>query len=246
MLFKDLRVGQYFQFKCHLNSDLSNSNVCLAYKKINEGQAQAYNNPSMERNNGLLDISPFAGWAVIPLTYKLKDLEVGDVFTFIQSPLNNPLYYQVMKNNKIRAVGSVNTGYYDNIEERLLQDSTISAKLEVNLVAKTMNIMEALQALKDGKKITGFEFGKGEYIYADENGIIRDEDGTECTIGDIDNIFIKDMMEYIPKVEVEVSLNDEYTATVTSEGVKVGCQTFSLDKIEELVQAAKKVKSGAR
>jgi hypothetical protein len=39
-----------------------------------------------------------------------------------------------------------------------------------------------------------------------------------------------------------VALNEEHSAIVEPEGVKVGCQTFSFDKIEELYKAVQKFK----
>lgn len=42
-------------------------------------------------------------------------------------------------------------------------------------------------------------------------------------------------------VEARVRLNDEYEAVVTADGVTVGCQTFPLEKIQELNEAVKKV-----
>ena len=39
----------------------------------------------------------------------------------------------------------------------------------------------------------------------------------------------------------EVLLNNDYTAKVTKEGVKVGCQTFSHDAIIKLYEASQNI-----
>lgn len=56
------------------------------------------------------------------------------------------------------------------------------------------------------------------------------------------------MVEYLSKKDYrdEIKLNSEYNATVTQEGVKVGCQSFTFEAIEglyESVQKAKKAKT---
>jgi len=54
----------------------------------------------------------------------------------------------------------------------------------------------------------------------------------------ITDIFKDDTYKYI-KPTKEVQLNSEYKAIVNAEGVTVGCQKFSIDKLKELVKAAK-------
>jgi hypothetical protein len=41
---------------------------------------------------------------------------------------------------------------------------------------------------------------------------------------------------------VEVKLNNDYTATINETSVKVGCQEFSFEKVEELNNEIKKIK----
>jgi len=41
--------------------------------------------------------------------------------------------------------------------------------------------------------------------------------------------------------QVSVVLNTDYTAIVSNDGIKVGCQTFSLDIIQKLVDAQKRL-----
>ena len=53
---------------------------------------------------------------------------------------------------------------------------------------------------------------------------------------------ITEMIEYVDD-NPTLKLSDQYTAKITSEGVKVGCETFSHDKIEELYKLSKKARS---
>lgn len=46
------------------------------------------------------------------------------------------------------------------------------------------------------------------------------------------------------KKQIEIKLNDEYTAVVSKNFVQVGCQTFSWEKIEEVYKAIQKIKKG--
>lgn len=49
-------------------------------------------------------------------------------------------------------------------------------------------------------------------------------------------ISTEDLFTCIPS-QVEVRLNDQYTAILSDDGIKVGCQTFPLSVIDELVKA---------
>lgn len=52
--------------------------------------------------------------------------------------------------------------------------------------------------------------------------------------------FIKYITDYLARPQqIEVSLNAEYKAIVTKNGIKVGCQTFAPDIIEKLAAAYK-------
>jgi hypothetical protein len=48
---------------------------------------------------------------------------------------------------------------------------------------------------------------------------------------------------FAPKI-IEVILTDDYTARVTKDGIQVGCQTISLDKLDALVAARAEVLKG--
>ena len=50
-----------------------------------------------------------------------------------------------------------------------------------------------------------------------------------------------DIFNIQPEKMVNVILNNEYTAEVSENGIKVGCQTFSLEIVEKLVAAKKEV-----
>jgi hypothetical protein len=110
---------------------------------------------------------------------------------------------------------------------------------------RKMNVIEAFQALKAGKKIRGTDWKKEQYVYLDGSRIVN-EYGCQAQLYDIRNFKIRDWEEYIEILKIEVELNDEYTAVVDIEGVVVGCQTFSLEKFDELAKAVKKVRDNAR
>jgi hypothetical protein len=54
-----------------------------------------------------------------------------------------------------------------------------------------------------------------------------------------------DILEFLfgPKPQ-EVVLNEEYTAMVTPTEITVGCQTFPISKLEEVLRVAKRLKNG--
>ena len=52
---------------------------------------------------------------------------------------------------------------------------------------------------------------------------------------------IEELFEAMSPDPVTVQLNDKYKAEITRDGVTVGCQTFPLSKIDELVAAKNKV-----
>lgn len=48
-----------------------------------------------------------------------------------------------------------------------------------------------------------------------------------------------------PPLSVSVQLNEAYRAEVSAEGIKVGCQTFSLDVVGHLVSAIKTIRENS-
>lgn len=52
-------------------------------------------------------------------------------------------------------------------------------------------------------------------------------------------ITLEELFAFNFKADIEVKLNDQYTAVINENGVLVGCQTFSFDKVEELYKAVK-------
>lgn len=58
-------------------------------------------------------------------------------------------------------------------------------------------------------------------------------------IGDLNKLFFTD--EYSIK-SVEVKLNKDYTAKILKDRIEVGCQSFTFEKFQELVDAVNKVK----
>lgn len=61
--------------------------------------------------------------------------------------------------------------------------------------------------------------------------------------GSLENIFENHVvsLEYFfnIKAPTRVVLNEKYTAEITPEGIKVGCQTFSFETLKELYNAVK-------
>lgn len=54
-------------------------------------------------------------------------------------------------------------------------------------------------------------------------------------------ITLSDFLKLHAEVVVEVELNKEYTAQVSKDGIKVGCNSFPLSVIDKLVEALNKV-----
>ena len=57
-------------------------------------------------------------------------------------------------------------------------------------------------------------------------------------------VTLAQLVEMLTPEEIKVELNSEYTAIVTKEGVKVGCQSFPTSKIRELAKALDEVEKG--
>ena len=178
-----------------------------------------------------LSINLYLDREVKRMATKLKDLKVGDVFIF-----NNPTFdksdFEVLKNGQGIRVDKRNESAWSWPICRHENE-------EVTVKSKKMNVVQAFQALKDGKKVREVGWEKGEYIYLKGTKIYSQNDRlTVITeIADIE----EQWEEYISK-DIEVKLNDEYTAVVSKDKIVVGCQEFPLSKVEELVKAVKKVK----
>lgn len=54
-------------------------------------------------------------------------------------------------------------------------------------------------------------------------------------------IMKKDFSDVLPPDAVIIKLNNEYDATVSKDGIKVGCQTFPLSIVEDLATAVRTV-----
>jgi len=83
-------------------------------------------------------------------------------------------------------------------------------------------------------------FTSGEEIRLDGSGLdwwIRRNNSEEVTV----QKFIQLMKEARVEVIEKVKLNDDYTAEVSKDGVKVGCQKFPLSIIDDLSAAKAKI-----
>jgi hypothetical protein len=50
-----------------------------------------------------------------------------------------------------------------------------------------------------------------------------------------DIVLLETVFEVASKKSVVITLNEDYSATISSDGVKVGCQTFSFEKVREIM-----------
>lgn len=163
---------------------------------------------------------------------KFRDLKVGDKFRFqrhidANSSSDYFLYTKTTDTNaKFGEDLDLNCG-----------PGSIFCNWEVVLQENKMNIIEALQALKNGKKIRLNYWDDNSYIYLNGDEIL-DEVGDTYEIDiDFNEVWCESTVKFI-----EVELNDEYTAKVYKNKIEVGCQTIEADKVEELIKAFKKVK----
>lgn len=59
-------------------------------------------------------------------------------------------------------------------------------------------------------------------------------------------VYFKDILAWLTRLvmdkQVSVKLNDTYTAEVSTDGIKVGCQTFPIEIVKQLAAAVEKCK----
>ena len=112
-----------------------------------------------------------------------------------------------------------NTELFNAVYQRLLK---LGAKDFVQDIHRTDAKSGSILLLKDNGL---------SWTYINENTI--------TDLGDFNKLFSTEEYRLPPK-KVNVKLNDDYTAEITAEGVKVGCQQFSLVKLAELETFLKK------
>jgi len=213
---KDLRVGDVVTW--------GSKEYNYVYKGNGQGSCDKW-------MNGRLHTLPEDGLILVDRKkiMKLRDLKVGDRFYFLPIEAGEIVYTYLDEDTlqwyspSVKSIKTCLSKYY-------LSDS-------VQLVESgKMNIIEALQAMKNGKKVKKVGWSDGLYLQI-KNNMICNAKGT------FDNSFSSDMTvkweEYVEPL-VEVQLNSEYKAVLSKDKIKVGCQEFTYDKLDELVNASKK------
>lgn len=170
--------------------------------------------------------------------YKINELEEGvkyywadnDCFTkFIRESIkfrkNKTMY-----NDWNEIVGHVTSDVY--IDTHFVKVDDVQGKTG-------MNFIEALKAAKNGKTIRrkcwyghpGFILFNNKLVLSSNGSSGFDYNDTHIEATDWESI-----NEYI-----EVKLNSEYAAKIYKDKIVVGCQEFPISKLQELVEASKKV-----
>lgn len=78
------------------------------------------------------------------------------------------------------------------------------------------------------------------YIWFDDTGILKNVSGRQRKSG-YEGIGFQDIFKIEFPKNQSVKLNSEHTAVITSKEITVGCQTFPLSIIDDLVRARDKV-----
>jgi hypothetical protein len=234
MKCKDFPIGQRFNFVKHLQHCKRNT-----YQRVDDTEIDVYYG---DVYGGSMSISVFTDWEVVPMLF--KDLKEGDLLTF-NIHRYNPRNIYKKHGNDCFCVGSTNKGLSGDLLGPYCGDYSSYEVTpwvpQVNPNPK-LNLIEALQALKEGKKVTCDDKDfTAKYIYL-KNGQFYDELDESTYLDEVRSLEEGMWEVYIEPKVVEVKLNSEYTAVVSPDGVKVGCQMFELDKVQELANAIKKVK----
>lgn len=157
----------------------------------------------------------------------LKELKIGDRFRFAT---NDKIIYLIKEDNIT----------WGDSNQHSVKRSSYNHREIIFIEPIKMNAIEALQAIKAGKKVWQPTWGKGtdrpNYIHL-KNGKIWSNYGEREYSFYVYN-FDEVWEEYIDPL-VEVKLNKEYSAVLTKDGIEVGCQKFTYEKLDELVNASK-------
>ena len=157
---------------------------------------------------------------------KLRDLKVGDKFYFL--PIGtDEIAYTLIDGATLQ--WNRNNGEITSCSSKDFLDR------EVKLT--TMNIIEVLQALQNGKKVRKKDWRAGHFLYLHDKVIRNQENQIDGFY--TNNVFDEYWEEYVEPL-VEVQLNSEYKAVLSKDKIKVGCQEFTYEKLDELVNASKK------
>lgn len=114
------------------------------------------------------------------------------------------------------------------------------------LEQESMNLFEAIQALNQGKKVTHPDSKFENYFLSKSNKeviyFIHKSNNANCDAFRFNEsmVFEDGWIIYNPKKPVEVVIDKQYTAEISENGIKVGCTTFSFEKLKELNEGVKK------
>ncbi len=159
----------------------------------------------------------------------LKDVPEKVKFYFLPVERAETEYYR--ENGKLYWQSS----YKNSIDSTSEKDYLYRSVQLVN----SFDFVTAAQKLKEGKKIRNKNWISNNYYVIDDKGGIKDKLGFFGQLHTL-NVLELTWEEYTgPEVE-EVKLNNEYNAVVSTQGIKVGCQEFSFEKLDELVKTASK------
>lgn len=118
------------------------------------------------------------------------------------------------------------------VQEKLFELGIVWADLGKTVSGKTVSYTNAKILWVDKKSITWSNSRDDEWP---NNSVQKDR--IYVMPGDFDK-----MVKYLSNSDEEVTLNGEYTATVTKDCVKVGCQTFTFKAVEALHAAVLRAK----
>ncbi len=225
MLGKELKAGDIFKIgDTSARFRISDDNIRYSSWQGEHGWA------------GYINRNLINDYNVTKSSLKLENLNVGDYFVF-NSHRSGPdrVVYKKLEND-VQSVGyekeypkgvlSTHPNHYDTWEVTLMSDKG------------KMNIIDALLAMKKGKKMRRVCWKKESFIYLKDERFYSNVGSYDYTLSSLD----ENGWEEYTLIDIEIKLNNEHTAIISQDGVKVGCQVFPLDKVQELYDAVQKVK----
>lgn len=160
---------------------------------------------------------------------KINELQVGDIF-WMSGCIGNAEWviledgtFDLVVNKRSKG-GFLFSGYM-NREVKFLR-------------RQTMNSLEAIQAMKDGKKVRYQTWNPNHYVYIKDNKVLNQNNSSDMIRVQDLNVSLWEL--YTGPAPVEVKLSKDYTAILSNTGIKVGCQDIPYSKLDEIVNASKK------
>lgn len=105
----------------------------------------------------------------------------------------------------------------------------------------TVKVLRTFSDYEMGCPVSYGSFGSEHPVGSTYEVTRVDDLGVRSTLGYVAPFFVLEVVSKAVK-PITVVLNSEHTAVVTKDGVKVGCQTFTLAKIDELMKAVAEVR----